>query len=412
MSLSKNIKSNLCISCGACEYLTGKRVTLKYDKRKGIRIPSPINTLSDNEIRKIDSICPANGYPIVSLGAQIHHSDKYDYRIGYYHSFFAAKSHSKTILKKASSGGIMTSLAAFLLESKKVDGIVATKYAYDGENITPKPVIATSLEELLECQGSKYMPVPVFSILDTVKHFNGNLAFIGTPCQIATLRRLQSIYPEFENIKFTIGNFCGGFRDLRELDRFREIAGMGHVPIKHFQYRGDGQPGQMIIESERKCWTYPYPDYAKLTGNIKYYRCRNCIDATAELADVSCGDAWLPRFINDSDDAWSMVIIRNPHLEVIFQNMTGQELIACETVSMEELIRSQKQNIVSKKERFVSRATFSRLLRKRIPEYDGGYNPSKTVSILFEAKVWLSQLYKSALERMGLYSFLIHKYRI
>ena len=409
MSLSKNIKSNLCISCGACEYLTGKKVSLKYDKRKGICIPSPISALSDNEIRRIDSICPANGYPIVALGAQIHQPDKYDYRIGYYHSFFAAKSRSKTILKKASSGGIMTSLAAFLLESKKVDGIIATKYSYDGEAIVPKSVIATSLEELLECQGSKYMPVPVFGILDSIKHFNGNLAFIGTPCQIAALRRLQRLYPEFQNIKFTIGNFCGGFRDLRELGRLRAIAGLAHAPIKHFQYRGDGQPGQMVIESDRKRWTYPYPDYARLTGYTKYYRCRNCVDATAELADASCGDAWLPRFINDSDDAWSMIIVRNPHLEAIFQSMKDADRIDCETVSLEELIKSQRQNIESKKERFVSRAAFLKLLGKRMPEYGGGYNPSRTVGILFEAKVWLSQLYKSFLERVGLYSFLIHK---
>lgn len=411
MSLLQNVKSGLCISCGMCTYLAPRKLVLKYNKHKGLYTPCLMDSLSDNEEYKIDNVCPAQGYPIVSMGKQIHNDVKlYDYRIGYYYSFVAARSLSDDIVRKASSGGIMTALAYYMLSSGLVEGVIATKYLYDNNGgIIPKTIVATSLQELLDCQGSKYMPVPIFDVLNTVKNYK-RLAFIGTPCQIATLRRLQNLSSEYNNIIYTIGNFCGGYRDLRELTRLKKIAGFGKEPITHFQYRGNGQPGQMVIEARNKRWTYPYPKYSKLTGNIKYYRCRVCIDATAELADVSCGDAWLPRFIQGSDKAWSIVIIRNRELSKIVEAMETNGLIKTEKILLDELIQAQKQNIISKKERFVSRIKFLRKIGKtNLPIYDGGYNPSQTTSVMFEAKVWFSQLYKVVLERLGLYSYIIHQ---
>lgn len=44
----------------------------------------------------------------------------------------------------------------------------------------------------------------------------------------------------------------------------KEVAGFNTVT--HFQHRGDGVPGQMrIVNEEGKEWSYPYPEYAKLS---------------------------------------------------------------------------------------------------------------------------------------------------
>lgn len=417
--LIDNIESNLCISCAACEYLSalgggGSEIALKYNG-KGMYTPKikKIKKLSQSEQRVIERICPAGGYNIVAIGKNLYPDDNYDYHIGRYSTFFAARSLSNIILEKASSGGIMTSVASFLLKEKIVDGVITTKFLY-GKRIVPVSIIATSVDELIECQGSKYMPVPIFKILHDIKNFNGKLAMIGTPCQIATLRNLQQEYPEFKKVKYTIGNFCGGYRDLREYERFIKIAGFTQEEITYFQYRGDGQPGRMLIKTRDKEWAYPYPDYAKLTGNIKYFRCRVCVDATAELADISCGDAWLDRFIGKKSTGsvgkgggWSMVIIRNPELQSVIKKMIDYQLIEKESISIEELIKSQKQNIVSKKDRFQSRSNFLKKIGKKLPYFDGGYNVDSTTNLFFEAKVYFSQLYKLFLERIGLYSIII-----
>ncbi|HCH88397.1 MAG TPA: hypothetical protein DFK15_03785 [Butyricimonas sp.] len=411
MNLKEIVKSNLCISCGACVYASQGKLHMKKNKRKGIYMPEDVVALSDQEEAKIRTVCPAQGFPIVAMANSIHvNAPFYDYRVGRYISYFAAKSNSSAVLQKASSGGIMTELAIYLLKNNLVQGIIATTFKYEGLEIVPHTKIYTDWQEILKAQGSKYMPVPALTILKDVQEFNGKLAFIGTPCQIASIRLLQNEEPIFkEKIKYTIGNFCGGFKDLKELSRLRSIAKMSNDVISEFQYRGDGQPGYMIFKTQsNKIWRYSYPDYGKLTGYMKYYRCRVCVDAMAELADVSCGDAWLPNF-KSAGGNWSVVVVRNQSLAEILLKMNNEGVIEKAEITFEDLILSQKQNLNSKKERYVGRVNFLRKLGFKIPIYDAGWNFENKSSLCFEAKVYFSQILKLKLEEVGLYS-VMNKY--
>lgn len=408
MNLKEIIKSNLCISCGACVYASQGKLHMEKSKRKGIYIPVNVGSLSGKEEAKIRTICPAQGFPIAAMANSIHvNAPFYDYRVGRYISYFAAKSNSSAILQKASSGGIMTELSIYLLKNNLVQGIIATTFKYEGLEIVPHTKIYTDWKEILKAQGSKYMPVPALTILKEVREFNGKLAFIGTPCQIASIRLLQNEEPIFkEKIKYIIGNFCGGFKDLRELSRLRSIAKMSNDVISEFQYRGDGQPGYMIFRTQgNKIWNYPYPDYGKLTGYMKYYRCRVCVDAMAELADVSCGDAWLPNFEKVGGN-WSIVVVRNQTLAEVLLKMNDEGVIKDAKITFEDLILSQKQNLNSKKERYRGRVNFLRKFGFKIPNYDAGWNFENKSSLCFEAKVYFSQILKLKLEEMRLYSVL------
>ena len=182
MNLKEIIKSNLCISCGACVYASQGKLHMEKSKRKGIYIPVNVGSLSGKEEAKIRTICPAQGFPIAAMANSIHvNAPFYDYRVGRYISYFAAKSNSSAILQKASSGGIMTELSIYLLKNNLVQGIIATTFKYEGLEIVPHTKIYTDWKEILKAQGSKYMPVPALTILKEVREFNGKLAFIGTP---------------------------------------------------------------------------------------------------------------------------------------------------------------------------------------------------------------------------------------
>lgn len=400
--------NKMCISCGACVFASNGKVHLNESKSDGMYLPHIVSDLKDEEIYNIKKICPANGYKINAIADDLFGNKcKCDYRIGRFHNLYVVKSRSEKILKKASSGGIMTSLSIFLLEKNIVQGIVSTIFTYNKGEIFPMTKIFTSPNELLMTQGSKYMPVPALIAIDDVLKFEGQVAFIGTPCQIASLRLLQESNQILkEKIKYILGNFCGGFKDRRELFRFISIAKMKNEKIVHFQYRGDGQPGRLLIVSENgNSWERAYTRYSGLTGYMKYYRCRVCIDATAELADISCGDAWLPKYLNNGGN-WSAIIVRNPDIQNYLFQMQSESLIKLEDLSLDELVFSQKQNITSKKERYQGRINFLRKIRHPIPVYDGGWNKDKKTSFFFEAKVYYSQLFKYYMEQIGLYSFL------
>ncbi|MEA5005227.1 MAG: Coenzyme F420 hydrogenase/dehydrogenase, beta subunit C-terminal domain [Rikenellaceae bacterium] len=408
MKLSNIVRNNLCVSCGACQYLSHDKIHLKEVKKKGLYIPTIKRELNKSEIVSIANCCPAEGYPIIELGKQIHDkTTQYDYRLGRFKSFAAYKSTSSKILKKASSGGLMTAIASYLLDNMIVQGVVSTTYTYRHDSIMPQTKIYRYSHELLETQGSKYMPVPALIILDEIEKFDGKLAFIGTPCQIASIRLLQKSNVIFkEKILFTIGNFCGGFRDMREIYRIKSIANINNENITYFQYRGEGQPGKMVFETKNsKYWEYPYPDYSKLTGYMKYYRCRVCVDATAELADISCGDAWLPRY-QTADSNWSVVIIRNIELEQIINNMVANSVIIKSSLSLEDILISQKGNLLSKKERYLSRLRFLKLIGKKTPTFDGGWSIDGNSSFIFEVKVYVYQKIKYYCELIGIYIYI------
>ena len=405
MNIDNIISSNLCISCGACKHINPNKISIKKDFKKGMFLPVISEPLNLQEKKYFNEICPAKGYPIKQLSKEIFDKPNYkDYRLGDFNSYGAYRMKNSKILKNASSGGVMTGLAKKLLEENIVQGVVATSFSYSNGNVSPVVEIITDPNKLYKTQGSKYMPVPTLLTIEKIRKFNGKVVFIGTPCQIASVRLIQKKDPVIKKkIYLTIGNFCGGFKDLREIDRFKDIAGMRKSEIKHFQFRGSGQPGKMRIVSKMgNEWSFPYPEYGNLTGYMKYYRCRVCVDATAELADISCGDAWLDRFEKMGSN-WSIMLIRNKKLNNVISEMIKDNEISYEEITINEIVKSQKGNLTSKKERFLSRNKFFRFLGKRLPNFDGGWNPVSSYSIFFEAKVYLSQLLMYFLEKVHFY---------
>ena len=391
--------SELCTSCGACSFLSDGAVAMcRTDKSY---VPKCKEELSEQLAERISKVCPSKGYPIVSMGKELFADNSYDYCIGYYHSFYAVKSNHQETLVHASSGGVMTELPRYILRNNFVQGVVCTTYKYEKDVVVPVTNIVTNPDELFKYQGSKYMPVPALASLNILKDFEGQVAYIGTPCQIAALRRLQAVSPMLrEKVKYTIGNFCGGYRDLREQTDLIRLAGMHGAKLTHFQYRGDGQPGYMRIEDEEgRTWRYEYPKYGKLTGYLKKYRCRVCIDATAELADISCGDAWIPEYRNKN---WSIVIIRNKELQPIVDRMVEEKHLSRKDITLENILESQKQNITSKKHRFLSRQGLFKSLGWPVAEYDGGWNKDCPYKRMFELKVMLSEWTKFFAYKMGL----------
>jgi coenzyme F420 hydrogenase subunit beta len=393
------IKYNLCTSCGLCTSDGRSKLVFK----KGIPVPVFKSKLSREESSNLYTICPGKGYPIVSMGQQLYDEKNimYDYRFGYYQAIGIASSNNPEFLELSSSGGIIPTLANYLLENKEIDGVVTVKFIFDN-GIAIKPFIAKSKDDIIESQGSKYLPVPLLEIIDVIRQFHGRLAVIGTPCQIAGLRLYQKKYPDINHIKYTISTFCGGFRDFRETKRIFKIYQIDENDITYFSYRGSGQPGFMTIkQNNKKDIKIKYPDYSKLTGYIKYYRCKTCIDAVGELADISCGDAWLERFLA-SDKKWSIYIIRSEKMKEILITMKNKGVISLDSISETELAASQKGNLTSKKERQNARYRLYKLFGKKLPEFDGGY-PLNGTGLKLELKIYCMELILFLLEKMKLY---------
>lgn len=399
MNINEVVKSDLCLGCGICAI--DKNIDFKYDSKRGIK--RPILKKGNENSKVLSSVCPGSGYDIVKEAKNENFGPNYKLEIGFYDELKAVKSVKKEFTAKASSAGIMTKLVSYLMDENLIDGAIVTEFVYLGEGPTAKPFIAYNKEDLERGQGSKYCPVSFDEIMQTLSSINGKkrFAFIGTPCQIAGVRTIQKDIKDL-GVKYFIGNFCGGYRSQNNLNQLILQNNIKPKDVGFFRFRGGGQPGSMLMKSFLKNVEIPYPKYVRLTGYHKLKRCLLCVDATAELADFSCGDAWLDRF-EESEKPTSIIVTRTKIASEIMKRLEEKEIISVEDLSVEDLIYSQKGNITSKKYRQESRIKLYKRLMIGRPNIPTGYVINNKTNLRFELKVFVSHKIKLGLENLGLY---------
>ena len=401
------VKANLCLGCGLCSF--DESITLEKSKIKGHLVPTKktaLSTKSDNAF----NLCPGKGYNIeteakkLQIGEKNHHID-----IGYYDQLNATTTNNDNFLEKAASSGIMTVIADYLLKNKIVDRVIVSKFEYTIDGPNAIAFSASSYLDLVSAQGSKYCPVDFSKVINILKNNNNKLqyAFIGTPCQIASLRYIQTNIKDL-SIKFFIGNFCGGFKSNNNLNKLIKLNKINPKDVKSFRFRGGGQPGSLKIVTDSKSAEIVYPEYVKMTGYSKLKRCHFCVDATAELADFSCGDAWLPKFI-DKGVPTSIVITRSIEASNVLYEIEKLKLINLEQISEKELIKSQLGNISTKKYRQSSRIKLYKILGYTLPTIEEGLNTNSDHSMSFEINVYISHRIKYIFEILNLFYLVYYK---
>ncbi len=257
--------------------------------------------------------------------------------------------------------------------------MAVTKFVYTDEGPKTKTFITNNKSEILNAQGSKYCPVDISEAIKEVKKTEGKIAYVGTPCQIAGIRSIQEIDQEFDRkICITVSNFCGGFKNFNNIKKIAHRHSIDYNSMSFFRFRGGGQPGSMIMKDSRgNEFESSYKLYGGFSGYSKILRCHLCVDATGELADISFGDAWLDRYL-DQKEAWSVILTRSAEMTSLIKDMVKAGRINTEKLSHTDVCLSQKSNITSKKYRQYSRHRLYRALGYSIPEFDGGFDMKQT----------------------------------
>jgi coenzyme F420 hydrogenase subunit beta len=401
MDIKQVINKGLCLGCGVCAYDT-EIETMDYSRRKGIYYP----VLKHNKKYPVaSSICPGKGYNIIHDSGTFYKGSNYSLELGYIDNLYASHSNSSEILRNSSSGGVMPEILIFLLSEGIVDKVAVTKFVYSRKGPRTVTLLTSDVQEIFNSQGSKYCPVDISDFIRMISGFKGKVAYVGTPCQIAGIREIQKIDKEIkEKVVLTIANFCGGFRSYNEIRRISGRHNVDFENISFLRYRGGGQPGSMLIKDKNgNHFEVNYPKYVGFTGYSKMLRCHFCVDATGELADIACGDAWLDKYQGDIFP-WSIIITRDKRASLIIKSITDSGKIEIQPVSHDEVCLSQKQNLESKKIRQQSRYKLYKLLGYSLPKFDGGYYTIPT-SLRVELVVFLFHRTKLIIENLGLYKY-------
>lgn len=361
--------SHLCNRCGTCVGLSEGAIS--FSDKDGKYLPEFVGELSDEKIDRIYNACSGKNFDFPKY-REIFYSDTHDFHTytGPYEAIGIGYASDPFLRRNAASGGIITTTLIYLLEKKKIDGAVSLR-------MNPKipwqteAFIATTREEIIESAQSKYCISSVNELLPEIESFSGNLAYVGLPPQIQSIRKLQAIDdPSVQNIKYIFGPFYGNtlhFSSIKSL--LRTYGEKDHKKISKLYFRHGEWPGNMRIEMN----TGRIIELKKFHANylIPFHILKNslfCTDLANEFTDISVGDAWAPVY-EDRGKGFSMIISRNKKGESLINEMVSEGWITCDKIPIDEAISMHSHGYDLKKRGAFIRIRLRKLVGKSVPDY-------------------------------------------
>ena len=284
---------------------------------------------------------------------------------------YLAYSSNSDIRLRGQSGGIVSSLLIFALEEELIDGAVVARMSRKNP-LSPEIFIAKSREEVIDASKSKYCPIPMNIIVKRVLGEVGRYAIVGIPCQIHGMRKAEKINRDLKKkVILHLGLLCDRTLNFLFQDYILSKINAERQEIQEFVYRSKewrGWPGDLRIklkngkvENLSKEWRI----------NLKPFftpqRCYLCFDKLNQLADLSLGDAWLPKFKDDRKGV-SILITRTETGEEIVNRAIDSGAIKAQNIPFEDVIKAQ--NPQEKILLLNNYLTASRFFGSGIPEYD------------------------------------------
>ncbi len=341
-------ETTYCIGCGSCAYLDPAFQIMRNEDGCNQAI------LGDADAQKpdISACCPfattinedVIGKDLFAQQDGIHHDDNLGYWLQAYVGYVASDGWRR----RGSSGGMVSWMAAKMLEDGLVDAVIHVKDGPDPQHMYTYQISHT-VEELEQGAKSKYYPVEMSHVLSYVREHEGRYLFIGIPCFVKAVRllcRKDEILAA--RIQYCLGLVCGHLKSdfFAKSEAWEAGVPLDDIKRVDFRYKTPNTPASdYAIEVERLDGE---PPVIKRTndlsttnwglGYFKYNACDYCDDVLAETADMTFGDAWLPQYVAD-DGGCNVMVIRNRDLLDLL-NKHHDELVLHDS-SSEEVYQSQ-----------------------------------------------------------------------
>lgn len=323
------VEGGSCSECGACvvacpygilQYEDGKPQAMEPKLRKeyGSELatfiidgrPQDFCPISENVgCDCCATVCPKLELPkerleVAMFGREATEEERLN--LGVYEEIEFTQTRDPRVMERAQDGGFVTTLLLWALEEGIIDGAVVTREDPE-QPCRPIPFVATTPEEILVSAGSWYTYSPnTLGLIDAYEMGLRKVAFVGTPCQITPLRKLQVfdqrdlklVNPEERNylhqyhhvqsfrdmIAFTVGLFCsetfvfdGMMREYLEERHQIPLEDISKFNIKGKVEVHRRSTGEVMEFPLKDAFPYARPE------------CSFCGDFSSEEADISAG---------------------------------------------------------------------------------------------------------------------------
>jgi coenzyme F420 hydrogenase subunit beta len=298
----KVILKEICSGCEACILVCPFGCLEYFEERP--------NLIKKCEICGIcPRTCPRYDFPQATLEKMVYGRERGPSEdFGVYRRSVIAQAADDKIRGVGQDGGMVSALLIYALNNGIIDSAVVSMMSRE-KPWFPLPKLVSTAEEVLECAGTRYMYSPnLLALREAVKQKRKSVAFVGTPCQIQAIRKIEAFpLKKFSSlIKFTVGLMCTEsftYDGLVE-KHIRGVLGVDPNDITKMNIKGK------ILVTTKSSGTKTI----SLHEAKQYTRkgCLPCTDFSSELADISGGGLGL--------NGWTFTVIRTKTGEEVFDN--------------------------------------------------------------------------------------------
>ncbi|MEA2018496.1 MAG: Coenzyme F420 hydrogenase/dehydrogenase, beta subunit C-terminal domain [Campylobacterota bacterium] len=366
------VNQHLCHSCGSCFASCGHD-SISYLNTVGGYLFPKIDYNTCTNCGLCYDVCPGDHFT-----DYLKKQTPDDPFVGTILESYTGVATNETIYRNSQSGGVVTGLLKYLLESGEISAAIVTNMNMQNNSYSEAKFV-TTVEELVSAQKSKYIPTNITSLLQNIDKIDGTIAMVGLSCHMHGLENLLTVKKKLKNKIIKIGLICDRVMTSSSVDFLSKK--ITNKSITNFVFRD-------TVNS-------PYPGDISLTemnGNVKkldkksrmmmkdYFtpaRCLLCFDKMNVYADIVVGD---PHGINDMDriNGESLVIVRNLKAKEILEQSQRSRDITIKPTSTEIAIKGQ--SIEAKRKKWNANYTAWKEMGHDLPSYPDGVELSSIIA--------------------------------
>ena len=280
-----------------------------------------------------------------------------DIYFGVHQEMMSAK--KKEPIAGAQWTGIVSTIACEMLNQGLVEGVVCVQNSED-DRFQPKPIIATTTEEILGAKVNKPTLSPNLSVLEQIEQSGlKRLLVIGVGCQIQALRAVEDKLG-LEKL-YVLGTPCVDNVTRAGLQKFLETTSKSPETIVAYEFMQDFR----VHFKHEDGTVEKVPFFGLKTNKLKDVfapSCMSCFDYVNSLADIVVGYMGAPF-------GWQWIVVRNE---------TGKQML--------DLVKDKLNT-----EPVMSSGDRKQAVQNSIPAYDKGVT----------LPMWAAKLMGVVIEKVG-----------
>ena len=280
-----------------------------------------------------------------------------DIYFGVHQEMMSAK--KKEPIAGAQWTGIVSTIACEMLTQGLVEGVVCVQNSEE-DRFQPKPIIATTTEEILGAKVNKPTLSPNLSVLEQIEQSGlKRLLVIGVGCQIQALRAVEDKLG-LEKL-YVLGTPCVDNVTRAGLQKFLETTSKSPETIVAYEFMQDFR----VHFKHEDGTVEKVPFFGLKTNKLKDVfapSCMSCFDYVNSLADIVVGYMGAPF-------GWQWIVVRNE---------TGKQML--------DLVKDKLNT-----EPVMSSGDRKQAVQNSIPAYDKGVT----------LPMWAAKLMGVVIEKVG-----------